>query len=354
MNVLLISVRSKKTKGGIAVWTEHYIKGCKELGVECDIVNTDLVKINKRKADSKRNIRDEFIRTKRIYKHLVKKLRKKRYDIAHLNTNIGFFGIIRDYFLAKKIVKYNIPIALHFHCDIQYWCKNALVRFYLKRILKLSNINFVLCKNSSDFLRSNYNTESVLVPNFVDSQSIKKDKVINERIKTIFFCGRVSRAKGAAEIYSLAPKFPEVSFRLVGEVTDDVKLWDKYENIVLLQAVHHEKVLNELENADIFLFPTHTEGFSLALAEAMSMGVPVVATDVGANSDMVENKGGVIVPVGDVVAMEGAIIRMSDACIRKTMSEWNVNKVESSYTTQRVMKKFMDEYLKLGRSKIDV
>ena len=344
--MLLISVKSKKSNGGIAVWTEHYIKGCRDFGVECDIVNTDTITKKNQKSKYKRNIKDELIRTKRIYSQLTEKLKDCQYDVAHFNTNIGLFGIIRDYYLAKKISKFNIPIALHFHCDIQYWCSNFLIKFYLKKILALSNTNFVLCKNSSNFLRNNYNTESVLVPNFVDSSSIKKSKIINEQIRTIFFCGRVSEAKGAAEIFALAPKFPDVTFRLAGDIGLDVELWDEHDNIVLLQAIQHEKVLEELDNADIFLFPTHTEGFSLALAEAMSRGVPVVATDVGANADMIENKGGVIVPIGDVTAMEKAIVEMSNAGMRKNMSEWNINKVEINYTTRSVMQKFIEEYSK--------
>lgn len=70
----------------------------------------------------------------------------------------------------------------------------------------------------------------------------------------------------------------------------------------------------------------------------------MIATDVGANADMIENKGGVIVPVGDVTAMEKAIVEMNDVGLRKNMSEWNIDKVEMNYTTRSVMKKFINEY----------
>lgn len=346
MKLLLISVKSDKLNGGIAVWTENYIKSCKEFGIVCDIVNTNTINGNT-SSSKKRNFKEEFIRTKRIYKDLGKDLKENKYDVAHLNTNIGIFGVIRDYYAAKKIKKYNIPIALHFHCDIPYWCNNFLIKHYLKKILKISNVNFVLCKNSGMYLKDVFNSESVIVPNFVNAESIKNCKNISKEIKSIFFCGRISKEKGATEIFKLAHKFPGIIFRLAGSIAKDVELWDKPENVVLLNSISHEEVILELDNADIFLFPTYTEGFSLSLAEAMSRGVPVIATDVGANADMIEDNGGIIVSVNDIEAMEKAIEKMQNADLRKSMSEWNINKVRSNYTIEKIMQKFLDEYSKI-------
>lgn len=52
--------------------------------------------------------------------------------------------------------------------------------------------------------------------------------------------------------------------------------------------------------------------FSNALLEAMSVGLPIIASNVGANADMIEENGGVIVPVRDVQAIVDAIISLNN------------------------------------------
>lgn len=344
MKVLLVSVKSEKSKGGIAVWTNQYILGCKDAGIECNVVNTEAVGKRALNLTAKRNIKDEVIRTRKITRQLIVDLKQNHYDIAHLNTSIGFLGIIRDYYLAKKIVRHGIPLVVHFHCDIPYWIRNSLTRVYLGKLLKLSNLNFVLCKKSYQYLNREFNEDSILVPNFVDEELISDYKTVSSDIKKICFVGRVSEAKGAREIFEVAKKFPEIQFKLVGGVSAEVKTWINPLNVELLGILPHDKTIEVLDESDLFLFPSHTEGFSLALAESMARGIPVIATDVGANFDMIENYGGVVVSVGDTDAMIDAINKMQDPSLRQQMSDWCINKVRGNYTVTRVMRKFKQLY----------
>jgi len=64
-----------------------------------------------------------------------------------------------------------------------------------------------------------------------------------------------------------------------------------------------------LRGLDCFVLPSLSEGISNAILEAMASGLPVIATDVGGNSELVEaRKTGELVPVGGVEAMAKAII----------------------------------------------
>ena len=165
MKVLLITPKMEVPQGGIAIWTEYYEKGCKNISVDYDIVNT-------MRKDKKRSLFGEIKRTKGILKSLKQALKNNQYDLAHLNTNIGNFGIIRDYIIAKKIFRKKIPIVAHFHCDVPFWVTNPLVKFFLKKFLKFSNKNLVLCENSKKYLKETFGVESDKIPNFLDEKVI--------------------------------------------------------------------------------------------------------------------------------------------------------------------------------------
>src|SRR5690606_11892332 len=71
---------------------------------------------------------------------------------------------------------------------------------------------------------------------------------------------------------------------------------------------------SKLEKASLFAFPTHYEGFSNALAEAMAVGLPVVASNCDGNLELVEHgKNALVFPVGDVDKLaEHLSLLMSD------------------------------------------
>lgn len=350
MNVLLISARAEHPSGGIAVWTEHYLTGCKEIeNLSCDLVN---VAMNGRRAvcaTAKRSLKDEVLRTYGIIEQLNERLKHGAYDVAHLNTSIGTFGIIRDYIIAHKVFKKGIPVVLHFHCDIPKWDTNGLTRHFLKRILKICKMKYVLCESSRQYLSEVYGVESTKIPNFVDEDLIAPSKVISEHIRKVMFTGRVSISKGAAEIFEVAKHFPDITFVLAGEVSEEIAPLKNPDNIELAGVQEHKTVISYLDAADLFLFPSHTEGFSLALAEAMARGLPTVATDVGANAEMLKDQGGIVVAVGDVQAMKDAVMQLDDSSIREKMSLWNLKKVKEQYGTKQVMRMLIQAYENIAK-----
>ena len=77
-------------------------------------------------------------------------------------------------------------------------------------------------------------------------------------------------------------------------------------------------VYEYLSAADIGVLTSHEEGFSNAILEYMVSGLPVIATDVGGNSEaVVDHETGLVVPVGDQEQLVNALIALTnDASIR--------------------------------------
>ena len=339
MNVLLISAKKASSTGGIAVWTNHYLSRCEQHDLHCTLVNTE------KGTDNTFGGFSEISRTRRIYSDLRQTLKNGTFDLAHLNTSCGPFGLYRDYAIALHLKKKGIPVVTHYHCDIPKWINNSLRRRVLKRLAHVSAQIFTLCENSRAYLEE-LGAKAVKVPNFVEESVVAtQPKTIRDALSRIFFVGRISTKKGAAEIFELARRFPDKTFALAGLMVPPVDSWDKPSNIHHMGAIPYAKVLSTLDEADLFLFPSHSEGFSMALMEAMARGVPAIAVDsVGANADMLADSCGVTVPLGDVDAMERAVRELEDPALRATISRNAMEKVKQHYTTDAVLALFKTHY----------
>jgi glycosyltransferase involved in cell wall biosynthesis len=68
-----------------------------------------------------------------------------------------------------------------------------------------------------------------------------------------------------------------------------------------------QDLVDELATGDFFVLPSHYETGGIVLLEAMACGLPVVATNVGALPEIVNEQNGILVPDGDVKALADAL-----------------------------------------------
>jgi len=81
------------------------------------------------------------------------------------------------------------------------------------------------------------------------------------------------------------------------------------ENVVsFLGALPHHEVKRALSAADVFVLATSNEGWANVILEAMACRLPVLATDVGGNAEVVRDGSlGAIVPFGDSTSLDAAL-----------------------------------------------
>ena len=110
-------------------------------------------------------------------------------------------------------------------------------------------------------------------------------------------------------------------------------------------AGDRDDVPSLLQAMDIFVLPSLGEGISNTVLEAMAAGLPVIATDVGGNPELIENGvNGLLVPVGDARALgSGMLSLLQGADIRRAMSARALEGVRSRFDWNRTV----DEYLKV-------
>lgn len=106
------------------------------------------------------------------------------------------------------------------------------------------------------------------------------------------------------------------------------------------------KVEEQLSNVDAVILPSLREGFPVSLIEAMAAGRPVIASDVGAVSELVDSKVGYLIPRGDVSALCAA---MESMCMLPACELHAMGSIARRRASQYDLSIMADKYIKLYR-----
>ena len=104
---------------------------------------------------------------------------------------------------------------------------------------------------------------------------------------------------------------------------------------------------------DMFVLPSHREGFPRAAMEAAATGVPVIATDIrGCRQVVDDGVSGILFPVGDVSALLAAIERIgSDPVLRESMGRASEERAAQHFNEDKVVEIVMETYGEAARRK---
>ncbi len=173
---------------------------------------------------------------------------------------------------------------------------------------------------------------------------------IGEDARAIMWVGRLDPIKGLG---TLVDAFQSVSaggnehLFLVGDGAIKEELAKQVEQGGLSERVHflgsRDDVPRLLKAADLFVFPSRTEGLPNALLEAMAVGCPIVTTNVPGCRDLIRNEEtGLLVPYGDTTALSDAMTRLltdREAASRlgrraaqDVTEHWHIDRTYTSYT----------------------
>ena len=107
-----------------------------------------------------------------------------------------------------------------------------------------------------------------------------------------------------------------------------------------------EDIAEIMRSLDIFVLPSQAEGISNTILEAMATGLPVIATAVGGNPELiVEGETGLLVPASDPEAMADALLTLiKDKQKRQQQGENSYQRVLDKFSIQAMVNKYTDVY----------
>lgn len=177
----------------------------------------------------------------------------------------------------------------------------------------------------------------------------------------LFLVGTVGRMKAVKNQTALAQAFvlllqqqPALKLRLRLVMVGDGPL--RAEALQVLDAAgmaelawlpgERADVADVMRGLDCFVMPSLAEGISNTILEGMSSGLPVLATAVGGNADLVdEGRTGLLVPADDVAALAAGLARLAaDPSAAAAMGRAGRSRVEAEFSLQAMVSAYQGLY----------
>jgi len=258
-------------------------------------------------------------------RRIQKILRHSDYDIVHDNQSLCS-GLLA---LQKKGL--NIVTTIHhpIHRDRDIALKTAIKwsdRLLIRRWYSFLRMQKTVAKNLHNVITVSRTSQNDIQTYF--ARSTRQTPIISNGIDTQTFCPRpeVSRTprriittassdqplKGLryllTAVAAIRNQYPNVqlciigSLKKYGETAKQLDTLQLQNNTCFRSGITTEKLVEEYAKSSVAVCPSLYEGFGMPAGEAMSCGVPVVATDGGAMPEVVGNAG-IIVPAADSQAI---------------------------------------------------
>jgi len=216
----------------------------------------------------------------------------------------------------------NCPVVIRLHGSDTYFCHldnrkvKWLNKFHEKRALQkadslLSVSQFTADKTNEVF---GLNKKFTIIPNLIDSDLFKgnNQEIFSE--KSILYFGSLIRKKGLLELplifNKVIEKNPDAKLILVGKDVPDIisgnsSTWQMMQdvfsdqaikNVEYIKSVPYTEIKEKIQKATVCVFPSFAEAFPVSWLEAMAMEKPIVASNIGWASEMIdEGKNGFLV-----------------------------------------------------------
>ncbi len=299
---------------------------------------------------------------------IVETVKREKLDVLHVH-----YAIPHAYaaYMATQILKDQniiIPFITTLHgTDITLVGKNPAykpaISFSINHSSYVTAVSESLKKDTEELFDLKNSIE--VIPNFVnlkgyDREPKDKRQYFANDNETIF-C-HVSNFRPVKRVFDVIKVFKKVQDQrnsvliMVGDGPDrniaeklsrDLGIWDK----VIFRGKTYD-VQSMLGISDIFLLPSGTESFGLSALEAMASHVPVIATNVGGLSEVVDhNKNGFLENIGDVESMAEDALSLIDNKEKMINFSNSAREKAESFSMNEISQRYLELYQKLINEK---
>lgn len=289
-------------------------------------------------------------------------------EVIILNTSLIRKALIRDtiYLGLSKLFRNKSILFIHGWNEktFSFIASHKLLRYLFIKSVSLADCIIVLANNFKikliEFGISEKKINVFPIAIEYDRHNMLKRKENKNQTVNVLFMSIFYKDKGIYEILNAIPLIinndikSNIKFILAGEGperTNIIKLVNKLNLSKVIEIpgyVDGDEKIEYFSNGDIFLFPSHGEGFPTVIAEAMAAGLPIIATPVGAIPEVIEDGvNGIIISKPDPQEIAEAIIFLAkNPDLRRRMGAANREKAKN-YDVSLVVNQLLNVYQKI-------
>jgi glycosyltransferase involved in cell wall biosynthesis len=266
-------------------------------------------------------------------------IKEKRVDgvILFSGPLFSFYEKILMSFIAKSYRKKSILLIRSGHF-IDSNRKHVLIRFLNKYLLKIPSTIVAQGTKWVDFYKEiGVNLSKVkLVSNWIKIKEIHSYRENSNKV-VFLFAGAMVEKKGVLELFETIETYHQelgkYIFRFAGEglLFESLKRRKEknhLDNVEFLGWKYGSEMMNEYQKADVFVLPSHAEGFPNAILEALNYRLPVITTDVGGISDSIKDGyNGYVFKPKDKISLYQSIIKLGESFETRNRFSKNSEKI---------------------------
>ncbi len=284
---------------------------------------------------------------------------KRKPTIAHFHVSYRN-GFWRSSIFSKITKLFKIKNIFHAHGSqfkLFYSESSDTSKIKIKKTLSDLDYLIVLSESWKIYYSEITRTKIFILKNAVERINHAKYCRTHTKRFNVLFLGSICSRKGVYDLIESISKITKenIDFTFVGPFENKAQFIKEILRLGIenkcniIGEVLGEKRFKFFASANCFILPSYNEGLPIALLEAMSFGLPIISTKVGAIPEVIKKENGILFDAGDIDAMTKAIVKIaSDKDLARKMSNANKLLIESEYNPITYAKNLKNVYLELS------
>jgi glycosyltransferase involved in cell wall biosynthesis len=286
----------------------------------------------------------------------------RNYDLVHIH-NLFTYTTLPSCAFARC---FDIPYVITPHGMLDPWClshkwwkKRPYYHFLEHNNLQRASAIHVTSSFEARGMGSlGFNEKTHVIPLYVKSPALQERNCKDHNTLSLLFMSRLDPVKGLPTLLQALALLREragvaVVFTIAGhgrgeyltELQTMVKKLNISENVKFVGFLQGEARAQVLAEADVFVLPSYHENFSLATAEAMAVGLPVIVSDqVGIAQEISEANAGVVVAINSPAAIADAVEKCANVGYRQVTGENGRRLVKQKFSQEQFGESLLQLY----------
>jgi glycosyltransferase involved in cell wall biosynthesis len=282
--------------------------------------------------------------------------------LVHIHTSAGMAFFEKSAFAAlSKLFGKRVLLHIHGGRFRSVWNDaSSFKKRLIRRLLLLNDALIVLGTGWKSFYRDEVGCDCTIavLPNAVKSPFIQSSRDPN--VVTLLYAGQLRPEKGLVELAEAMRRLSVQSrqvihLRMMGkgdtarseESVREAFAAAELQNVEFLGTLSGDEKWRQFSSADIFVLPSHSEDMPVSILEAMGVGLPVIATEVGSIPEAIDHGiNGFLVKPHDAAGLADAIqLLAEDHRLRASMGAAASNKSKELFSFERYLDRLEHLYL---------